>query len=96
MTQPDQERPIGRHEPEWLLSPGLHPAARQQLQSLLDSERLTPEVADLFAKFMKDLRQIEKAAVSAEPCPMLAKCIDYHGPCSQLTWCRNFSFRVAL
>ena len=96
MTQPDQGRPVSRGDPEWLVSPGLPPEARQQLRSLLNSERLTPEVADLLAKFMKDLQQIEKATASPEPCPMLAKCVDYHGPCPELTWCRNFSFRVAL
>ena len=84
MTQPDQGRPVSRGDPEWLVSPGLPPEARQQLRSLLNSERLTPEVADLLAKFMKDLQQIEKATASPEPCP------NHYQPCPELTSCGKF------
>lgn len=54
MTQSEEHaRPIARRDVEWLISPDLPSGVRLQLSSILDSERLNPEVLQLLAKFMK-------------------------------------------
>jgi hypothetical protein len=64
--------------------------ARLQLSSVIDAERLTPEVFELLAKFMKELQQIEKGTPPVDPCPNLTGCQTYNKPCSALESCGKF------
>lgn len=96
MTQPDkQERSATRQRSDWLISPDLTPGARLQIGSLIEAERLTPEVLELLAKFMKELQQLEKDTPPVDPCPKLEHCDTYHKPCTALTFCGEFSVKVA-
>ena len=92
-NQPEQLVP--RKEPEWLLSPNLPPGARLQISSLIEAERLTPEVLELLAKFMKDLQKIERQQARIDPCPKLDVCEVHKGPCSVLTSCGTYTPKVA-
>jgi len=98
MSQQDQQGKLtARQGSEWLISPELTPGARLQLSSLIEAERLTPEVLELLAKFTKELEQIEKGTPPApDPCPKLDSCQDYHKPCTVLTWCGTFSVKARL
>ena len=96
MTEQNQpEQMVSRSDPDWLLSPSLPPGARLQIGSLIEAERLTPEVLALLAKFMEDLQKIEKEKTSVDPCPKLDHCTTMVGPCSVLTQCGKFTLKVA-
>ena len=83
-----------RREPEWLISPDLPQGARSSL-TVLSTQRLSPEVLELLAKFMKELQAIEKKGTPpVDPCPKLTQCIDYHRPCPELTYCGTFSVKA--
>jgi len=95
MTQSEEQaRPIARRDVEWLISPDLPSGVRLQLSSVLDSERLNPEVLQLLAKFMKELQQVAKDTPPTDPCPKLEQCQDYHKPCTVLTYCGSFGVKV--
>lgn len=97
MTQPnDQPRPSAAQNAQWLISPQLPQGARLQLSSILDADRLSPEVLELLAKFTKDLQDIERKAPvpPVDPCPKLETCQDYHKTCTVLTYCGNFSVKA--
>jgi len=97
MNQPEQHaRSTIRREPEWLISPELPAGARPQLNSILDSDQLTPEVLGLLSKFLKEVQELERRApAAADPCPKLDTCQDYHKPCTVLTYCGTFSVKAA-
>ncbi|MFI5015216.1 MAG: hypothetical protein ACHQAY_23010 [Hyphomicrobiales bacterium] len=92
MAQPNEQS--GPSTAQWLISPQLPAGARLQLSSILDAERLSPEVLELLAKFTKDLQQLEKDKPPTDPCPKLEQCQDYHKPCTVLTYCGTFSVKA--
>jgi hypothetical protein len=95
MTQSnEQSGPSSARDAQWLISPQLPTGARLQLSSILDAERLSPEVLELLAKFTKDLHQLERDTPPIDPCPKLETCQDYHKTCTILTYCGNFGVKA--
>ena len=45
---------------DWLISPNLTPAARLQINDLLEAEQPTPEVLEWLANFARSLQELEK------------------------------------
>ena len=93
MAHPDEQ---AKRDAQWLISPELPPGARVQLASLLEAERLSPEVLELLAKFTRDLQQVERPVAAEDPCPKLDTCNDYHRPCTALTMCGIYTLKAAM
>jgi hypothetical protein len=92
----EQSRHPAAQNTQWVISPQLPQGARLQLNSILESDRLSPEVLELLAKFTQDLQDIERKAPvpPVDPCPKLETCQDYHKPCTVLTYCGTFSVKA--
>jgi hypothetical protein len=90
-----QGQMVGRREVEWLISPRELPKGTQlQVSSLIEADRLTPEVLELLGKLAKELQQQKRD--KPDPCPKLTACTAFHSPnpCTELTVCTDFTVKA--